>query len=360
MKRAKNWVDYREVKERVRMEDVLRHYGLLGEMKKKGASLTGCCPIHGGTNPGQFVVHTERNIFNCFGDCKSGGNVLDFIAKMEGVPIHKAALLARDWFLLGGPAGKGGENKAPSKAPKGGGKNEAPSEAPRKREGKRKEPGKEEAAERPEESEAEEGTRANPPLTFELKSLKRDHPFFSEKGIAPATIRYFGLGFCSRGVMRGRIAIPIHNERGELVAYCGRAVDEAQAEQRGKYKLPARFAKSAVVYNLNRQREGGRELVLVESYLSVWRLYECGIPQAVALLGSAMSQDQERLIAGYLGPEGRALLCFDDDESGEGCARDCLKRLSPRLFVKLIDVGRYAPKPHHLEKNQVQALFGPA
>lgn len=84
------------------MEMVLKHYGVLDRLKKSGRNLVGCCQIHQGSNPRQFSVNLEGNMFNCFGDCKSGGNVLDFVAKMEKVSIREAALLLKEWFSIEG------------------------------------------------------------------------------------------------------------------------------------------------------------------------------------------------------------------------------------------------------------------
>jgi hypothetical protein len=82
------------------IEGVLLHYGVIESMHRTGNHLSGPCPIHGGTNPTQFRVTLEKNIWNCFGDCKAGGNALDFIARKEGVPIYNAALLACKWFNI--------------------------------------------------------------------------------------------------------------------------------------------------------------------------------------------------------------------------------------------------------------------
>ena len=208
----KNWVDYKEIKTKISIKMVLDRYGLFETLKKSGKNHAGCCPIHKGSNPRQFTVNLEKNIFNCFGDCKSGGNVLDFVAKMENVSIHEAGLLLKNWFL-----GNGSTKKAEKKKRKA-----RPAEAPGKcnklfREEK-KAPNKE----------------VNPPLKFQLKNLDPDHHFFENRGISPKTVEYFGLGYCSKGIMKGRIAIPVHNTDGDLVAYCGRAVDNDQIEKEGK------------------------------------------------------------------------------------------------------------------------------
>jgi DNA primase len=98
MAEKKNWVDFKEIKARATIDMVLEHYGLLEGLKRSGKNLVGRCPIHKGTNPKQFSVNPEKNAFNCFGDCGGGGNVLDFVSKMEEVSIRDAGLLLQDWF----------------------------------------------------------------------------------------------------------------------------------------------------------------------------------------------------------------------------------------------------------------------
>src|SRR5579871_65044 len=94
------FVDFKAVKAAITMEQVLEHYDLLDKFKRSGDSLSGPCPIHKGSNPTQFRVSVSKNIWNCFSECKHGGNTLDFIARMENVSIHAAALKAIDWFEL--------------------------------------------------------------------------------------------------------------------------------------------------------------------------------------------------------------------------------------------------------------------
>src|SRR5271154_5782118 len=94
------FVDFKAVKAAVTMEQVLEHYGLLDKFKRGADSLSGACPIHKGSNPSQFRVSISKNIWNCFSECKHGGNTLDFIARMENVSIHAAALKAIEWFNL--------------------------------------------------------------------------------------------------------------------------------------------------------------------------------------------------------------------------------------------------------------------
>src|SRR5919198_1339183 len=112
------WVNYKEIRERIKMEDVLEHYGVRGHLSEHGDRLSGACPIHKGKHANQFHVSRAKNAFNCFGDCHGGGNVLDFVVMMEGWDkdspddVRKAALLLKEWFGLEFERPKGGKRKA--------------------------------------------------------------------------------------------------------------------------------------------------------------------------------------------------------------------------------------------------------
>src|SRR5437867_3040169 len=97
-KTKKPFVDFRAIRARVTMDQVLDHYGVLDTFKRSRNRLSGPCPIHGGSNPTQFRVDTDKNLWNCFSECKNGGNVLDFIARKEDISIHQAAINACEWF----------------------------------------------------------------------------------------------------------------------------------------------------------------------------------------------------------------------------------------------------------------------
>ena len=99
-KTESRFVDFRAVKAAVTMEQVLTHYGLTEKFKRGRDSLSGPCPIHQGSNPTQFRVCISKNCWNCFSDCHCGGNVLDFVAKMENVIPMEAANRLVEWFQL--------------------------------------------------------------------------------------------------------------------------------------------------------------------------------------------------------------------------------------------------------------------
>ena len=174
------------------------------------------------------------------------------------------------------------------------------------------------------------------------------------------------MGYCSRGLLKGRIAIPIHDEKGSLVAYAGRWATSPSAGRpeeapvnEPKYKLPKGFHKSLVVFNLHRATEQEMEsgLILVEGFFGVFWLHQCGFTNVVALMGSSLSRTQKRLLTTVLGPNGRLTLLFDGDESGKACQRQCLEELSGDLFVNLAKLPDEVSQPDQLSKYQVHELF---
>jgi len=99
---AKEWVDFKAVKDAVDIQMVLGHYGVKG-LTKSGDELRGACPIHkGSARSKNFTVNIRKNAFNCFSkDCKARGNVLDFVAAMEHCDVRDAALKLAEWFKIG-------------------------------------------------------------------------------------------------------------------------------------------------------------------------------------------------------------------------------------------------------------------
>jgi len=265
------FVDFKAVKAAITMEQVLEHYGILDQFKRGTDSLSGACPIHKGSNPTQFRVSISKNIWNCFSECKHGGNVLDFIARMDDVSILAAANKAIEWFHLDPEEmSVNSEGEAENEAPKSG-------DAPRPKPAAKPAP-------------VQEKGEPNKPLKFRLEKLEREHPYLAERGLTLETIVDFGIGFCAKGMMAERIAIPIHNPEGNVVAYAGRFPGEL-AEDTPKYKLPQGFRKSLELFNLDRAGKEPGPLVIVEGFFGCMKLHQCGCRRVVALMGSTMSYE---------------------------------------------------------------------
>jgi hypothetical protein len=91
-------VYFEQLKRAVPIEAVLARYGV--ELKGHGTTLKGCCPIHKGSNSRQFTVDVNKGLWHCFGDCKRGGSILEFVAAMEHVDVRDAALMIARWFAI--------------------------------------------------------------------------------------------------------------------------------------------------------------------------------------------------------------------------------------------------------------------
>jgi DNA primase len=338
------FVDFKAVKAAITMEQVLEHYGLMDKFKRGTDSLNGPCPIHKGSNPTQFRVSLSKNIWNCFSECKHGGNVLDFIAEMENVSIHAAALKAIAWFNLDPEAmaansdkGESGEAERPVPAPKAAAKPAAsPKPAP-----------------------APENSAPNTPLKFRLDKLERSHPYLLEqRGLTPETIVDFGIGFCSKGMMADRIAIPIHNVKGEVVAYAGRFPGEP-GEDTPKYKLPQGFRKSQELFNIDRaiKEPANMPLVIVEGFFDAMKLHQHGCRKVVALMGSTLSAAQEELIRQHTNSQSHVIVMLDENEAGKAGREDIACRLSKFCFVRVHQFSQPDMEPEHLTAEEVQQLM---
>ena len=342
---AGNWVDFKEIKRTITMEMVLGHYGLMGEMKTSSKGLKGACPIHGGSHNNQFHVNTKTNRWNCFGGCDMDvleGHVIGFVAAMENVGLREAALLIAEWFGLDTthPASKkkqakGSSGDSPAERLKE--KKIKPKAKPEEKEGK-PEPPKEASAPvvGKEAHQENQGEPENKKLTFQLKNLKTDHPFFEERHISPESIEHFGLGLCSKGLMKNRIVFPIHDREGDLIGYTGRTVNEI-SDDNPKWLIPPKLIKPKVLFNLHRIGEKAETVILVEGPLDLVAVHQAGFSNVVALLGKELlvdgdlAYDQLRLITENFT---HAVLLFDGDTDGRKRAKVAVQKLISKMYVR--------------------------
>jgi DNA primase len=335
------FVDFKAVKAALTMEQVLQHYKLLDQFKRGGDSLNGPCPIHKGSNPTQFRVSISKNIWHCFSECGHGGNTLDFIAKMEDVSIHAAALKAIEWFSLDPEA---------VTAPSG---NKDSAVAADVASPVLKPVPKKPAAPSPEK------VVPNVPLKFRLDKLERAHPYLTERGLTQETVVDFGAGYCAKGTMAERIAIPIHNADGQIVAYAGRFPGEP-GDDTPKYKLPQGFRKSLELFNIDRaiKEPANQPLVIVEGFFDCMKLHQHGCRKVVALMGSTMSATQEHLIRMHTTPQSHIIVMLDEDEAGRAGREDIAVRLSRFAFVRIHAFDQEGKQPDLLTPEEIAQLHG--
>lgn len=328
------FVGFDAIKQSVSMAQILDRYGLTARLHRSGDSLSGPCPIHSGHNKTQFRVSLSKNCWICFGDCNSGGSVIDFVSRKEGVGIREAALLIQRWFNIQ-PAG--GNNSG------------------RKASGARYAPAKPKTAVSGNSALPHE---SNSPLRFGLRNLDNTHPYLVQRGLSEQTIQTFGLGYCAVGMFAGRIVIPIHNRNGQLVGYAGRWPGQPPDGQ-PKYKLPMGFRKSLELFNQHRvlEAEPVGPLVVVEGFFGCMRVWQAGHKRVVSIMGSMMSEAQEELIVQAAGPGGRVLLLFDEDAAGRKGRTDACQRLSKRVRADVVAFDKEGTQPDHLPPEELLALL---
>ena len=289
-------LDFEKIKKELSIEKVLSEYGMMKDLKESGLKIYGKCPIHNGDNPRAFNVSLDKNLWNCFTHC-GGGTVIDLLMAIENVNAYEAGKLGYEIL---------GNNKK------------------------------------------EKLKHTLKPLEFKL-NLEHNHKYLKKRNIDSKTAKHFGIGYCNKGLMAGRIAIPIHDVKGNLIAYCGRAIDNNQP----KYFFPRGFHKNMVVYNLNRIiKKSSKEIVIVEGFFDVFALYRAGI-DSVAMMGSSLSYYQKKQLISL---EKRIMLMFDGDKSGRSGMNKAINVLHEKRPLKAI----YLPEntqPEHFKANNLRDML---
>ncbi|HWD38298.1 MAG TPA: CHC2 zinc finger domain-containing protein [Fimbriimonas sp.] len=316
------WIDFKELRAKLDFEKVLRHYGV--ELKLKGRQHLGLCPLpnHIGDKKAlSFSANLDRGIFQCFG-CGSSGNSLEFAALMEkasldnGRAFRAAALRIQKTFcpeLVKSRPSKAASNER-------------------------------QLIEQPPLE-----VVLNSPLDFELKGLERRHPYFEARGLTAETIDYFGLGYCSRGSLKGRIAIPLYDAQGRLIGYSSEE-PVAKPSPYPSFSYPAKrqrdgksldFDRSLFVYGGHRIKAPVDRLVVVETFPFAWWLHQAGIRPVLATMDANCSDDQADLAVEAVSPEGVAWIVSDSSPSGRQFAQACLARIAQKRLVRWVRLDNY-------------------
>ncbi|MGH8715736.1 MAG: CHC2 zinc finger domain-containing protein [Burkholderiales bacterium] len=338
------WISYKELREKLSFEDILAHYRV--ELKAKGDQWYGFCPLpthEGNRRSPSFSATITKGIWQCFG-CGAKGNLIEFAARMERLnpddagEFRKAALFLKRTFVSGGEKPRP-PARAPTETDQAGGGGD--------------------------DSRKEMTVIVNARLHIELKSLDYDHPYLKRRGFSECIIKAFGLGYCNRGLMKGRIAIPLHDEFGYLIGYTGRIVDDSAInENTPRYLYPGsrernwlryEFHKSEFLYNGYRVK-GATDLVVVESFSAVWWLAEAEIINAVAVMGASVSEKQAKLITELVPEDGRVWVFANGDQAGERMAESAMKLIAPHRFVRWVKIGE-RKQPTDLSADEPQQIL---
>ena len=316
------------LKDRVSLPDLI---GRRVRLVKRGREHSGLCPFHTEKSP-SFTVNEQKGFYHCFG-CGAHGSAVDFVMATENLSFPEAVERLAAEAGLRMPAPDPGAVRA-----------------------EKKRAGLQEAVEAAASWFAAQlqgggGTAAR--------------AYLDRRGVTPETAARFRLGLApdSRTALRdaliardlpeallveagllirpedgsapydrfrNRLIFPIGDRRGRPIAFGGRALGEARAKYLNSPETPL-FHKGATLYNFANARqaagEGGR-VIVVEGYMDVIALAQAGFPEAVAPLGTALTEEQMQLLW-RAAPN--PLLCFDGDAAGERAAARALERALPLM-----------------------------
>ena len=320
-----------EIRARVPLESVI---GKRVRLVRRGRESLGLCPFHKEKTP-SFTVNEDKGFFHCFG-CGAHGDVIGFLMRDEGLSFPEAVeRLAADAGL-----------QLPARDPR--------SEA-RERE-RHSLYGVLEAAAAWFEWElvgprgaaarryldmrgVDEETRATFRLGFAPDSRTALRTKLEGDGVTEAMMLDAGLviapddGRAPYDRFRGRVIFPICDRRGRVVAFGGRALGDGQPKYLNSPETPL-FSKGTLLYGQHlaapAARKAGR-VIAVEGYMDVIALHQAGIAEAVAPLGTALTEQQLEALW-RLAEE--PVLCFDGDEAGARAASRAVERALPQLSAR--------------------------
>jgi DNA primase len=307
------WIDFEAIKSRVPISAVLEHYRIQGLKRSGKAHLRGRCPLHAGEGRETFHVDTVSQVFHCF-SCRTGGSVLDLVMAIEGCGVRQAAEQLSDWRSM--PA----VDVEPCSTVK--------QTVTKKRE-------------------------AVPPLGFRLRGIDSQHPYLNTRGIRHAIAAEFGVGFyLGPGLMQQRLVIPIEDEAGRLVGYCGRSLDGSEP----RYRFPPRFSKSQLLFNLHRAAATRQShVVVVEGFFDCLKVYQAGFRSVVALMGSSLYEPQRELLVRHFT---HVNLMLDGDAAGRRASSAIAPGLSTRCKVDVVELADGA-QPDQLSEQSLHELLAP-
>lgn len=326
MSLSPQWLD--ELRSRIALSGVI---GRSIRVQKAGREFKACCPFHNEKTP-SFTINDEKGFYHCFG-CGAHGDVIRWMTDHQGLPfieavkelaaqagmdmpemdrqaarraqeaktLHDVMQAAQDFFVesLKGPGGEAARAYLASRG--------FPAHIMR-----------------------EFGFGYAPDSRTALKqALSR----FPEAMLVEAGLQIVVEGKTPYDRFRGRLMLPIADQRGRIIAFGGRILtaDKTDAPKYLNSPDTPLFDKGRTLYNLHRAAPAARSasrIVVVEGYMDVVALAAAGLAEAVAPLGTALTEHQlERLWRVTECPT----LCFDGDSAGKRAAMKAVARALPLL-----------------------------
>jgi DNA primase len=320
-------------------------------LRQQGANHMGLCPFHREKTP-SFSVSATRQLFHCFG-CGEGGNVISFIMKIENYSFLDAVkfLAERVNYRLPEPS----RSSAPSMS-------------------------------QDEKNRIYEACKLAARFYYDnLQNAGAAQAYIERRKLSVGVSRKFGIGFATGGGLtefltekgfdgnflvkaglsmegsrgfydrfRHRLMFPIFDVSGKVIGFGGRLIGEGEPKYMNSPETPV-FDKSRTLYGLNYARLAKkRALILVEGYMDVIALYQAGIKNAVAALGTALTANHARILKRYCDD---VLVLFDSDEAGIKAVLRAIPHLyGAGLGIKVAHLEQAKDPDDFIQNFGVQAL----
>jgi len=301
-------------------------------LKKSGRNFFGLCPFHAEKTP-SFSVNPDKQIFHCFG-CSAGGNAISFVMKYHGLSFPEAArMLARKYNIVVET------DKLDPARQKEIWIKESLFRVNKKvmaffnQTLKHPSAGKEVRAYLKRRGTSDEMIDTfylgwAPDAWDSIVSFFRSEKVSRRAAVNSGLIlpRKQGDGFYDR--FRNRLIFPIFDINMQVAGFGGRVMDDSMPKYMNSPETPV-YSKSRILYGLHAAKQECRrqgQVFIVEGYFDFLSLYQHGIKNAVASLGTALTSEHVRILKGYAS---RMILVFDSDDAGINAAKRSIQ-----IFVK--------------------------
>ena len=348
-----------EIKNSVNIVDVI---GEVVQLTKAGRNFLGLCPFHGEKTP-SFNVVEDKQFYHCFG-CGRSGDVFKFIEDYRGVSFMEAVQ------IVGDQVGSRVQSLPPSQS------------RPQQADGKQ-----------PFYEIHQEATKFYHAILMTTKMGEEARQYLYDRGLDDEVLRHFQIGLApaegnylyqsvsgkfseniladsglfhisDMGTMydafQDRIMFPLSDDTGRVIAFSGRLWRESAegAKPQGKYKNSRGtllFNKSYELYHLDKAKQVAKknhELYLMEGFMDVIAAYRAGIENAVASMGTALTQEHVAHLSKFTK---KVILAYDGDKSGRLATAKALEVLE-KQEVEVVQIPDQMDPDEYLNKNSPQAL----
>ena len=335
-----------EVVARNDIADVVSSYVTL---TRKGGNLFGLCPFHNEKTP-SFSVAPDKQIYHCFG-CKKGGGVINFIMEIEGLSFPEAVEFLAKRANIPLPA-----------------EDEARSNADRLR---RRVLELNRAAARWYYDQLQLPQGAAVQAYLDKRQIRRGIAVrfgmgasldqwdallraMTDKGFTKQELLASGLVVNGKNgglydKFRNRLMLPVIDVRGDVVGFGSRVIDKSEPKYMNTTETVA-YSKRRVLYGLNLAKKTKRpNMILCEGNLDVVTLHQAGFDNAVACMGTALTQEQIRLLSRFTK---ELVLCYDNDGAGQMATDRALELLQNSEFtVKVLRLPQRLVDGHYVKQD---------